>query len=179
MAAEPEERVVTAAGDLAGGHDGDAGQRLAVEQQQAVGGTIRRVERGVVQQPGGQCPPLVLADGRADGAGRSGDFHSPAVAAYGAQDRKSLARTADGPACSHWSMSAWPASASVVPRPRSQARRLMAARMLLRACAVGLSGRVPAAEPALSAESRGGRIHATTRRIAPRRNQSHNHTNRS
>ena len=67
-----------------------------------------------------------------------------------AQDRKSLARQADGPVCSHWSMSACPQAPSVVPRPRSQASRLAAARMLLRACAVGVRGRAAAAALARS-----------------------------
>ena len=46
-----------------------------------------------------------------------------------------------GPVRSHWSMSACRQAAKVVPRPRSQASRLAAARMLLRACAVGVRGR--------------------------------------
>jgi hypothetical protein len=62
-----------------------------------------------------------------------------------AQARKSLARQADGPVRSHWSMSACPQASSVVPRSRSQASRLAAARMLLRACAVGVRGRAAAA----------------------------------
>jgi len=67
-----------------------------------------------------------------------------------AQARKSLARQADGPVRSHWSMSACPQAASSVPRLRSQASRLAAARMWLRACAVGVRGRAAAAALARS-----------------------------
>ncbi len=72
VAAEPDESLAVAAGDLAGGHGGDAGQRLPVEQEQAAGDPVGGVERGVVQEPGGQRPALVLADGRASGARRRG-----------------------------------------------------------------------------------------------------------
>ena len=81
MTAEPEGRLVVVAGDLAGRHGGDAGQRLAVEQEQAPGNPVGGVERGVVQQPGGQRPPLVLADGGAGRARRCRDAQLPAVAA--------------------------------------------------------------------------------------------------
>jgi hypothetical protein len=46
---EPDEHLLIGAGDLAGGHDGDARQRLAVKQQQAAGDPVGGVERVVVQ----------------------------------------------------------------------------------------------------------------------------------
>ena len=109
VAAEPDERLVVAAGDLAGGHGGDAGQRLAVEQEQAAGDPVGGVERGVVQQPGGQRPPLVLADGGAGRARRGGD----ASAAGSGRARRPRSGSPwpgrlTGPVRSHWSMSAWP-----------------------------------------------------------------------
>ena len=55
-----------------------------------------------------------------------------------AQVRKSRARLADGPVRSHWSMSPCWQAVKVVWRLRSQASRLAAARMLLRAFAVGV-----------------------------------------
>ena len=41
---EPDKRLAVAAGDLTGGHNGDAGQRLA-DQQQAAGDPVGGVER--------------------------------------------------------------------------------------------------------------------------------------
>jgi len=76
------------------------------------------------------------------GAGMLSGWQWPRAAA---QARKSPARQAEGPACSQWSASACPQAASVMPRSRSQARKLTAARMLVRACAVGVRGRAAAA----------------------------------
>ena len=54
------------------------------------------------------------------GAGMLSGWQWPREAA---QARKSLARDADGPVLSHWSMSACPQAPGVVPRSRSQARQ--------------------------------------------------------
>lgn len=81
VAAEPDEHLASVAGDLAGGEDGDAGQWLPVEQQQGAGDPVGGIEGGVVQQPGRQCPPLVLADRRAGGSWRGGDVQVLAVPA--------------------------------------------------------------------------------------------------
>jgi len=83
VAAELDERLLSGAGDLAGGHDGDARWRLAVKQQQAAGDPVGGVERVVVQQPGGVCPSLVLADGGAGWACRGGDVEPLGVPAGG------------------------------------------------------------------------------------------------
>src|SRR5262249_60440874 len=70
--AEADVHGAVPAGDLAGGHGGDPGQLLAVEQEQASGGAVGEVEGVVVQQPGGQGPALVLAGCGAAAAGRGG-----------------------------------------------------------------------------------------------------------
>ena len=49
VAAEPDEYLAVVAGDLAGGNDGDAGERLPVKEQQASGDPVGEVERVVVQ----------------------------------------------------------------------------------------------------------------------------------
>jgi len=94
---EPDERLAVAAGDLTGGHNGDAGQRLAVEQQQAAGHPVGGVERGVAQQPGGQCPALVLAEGRAGRARRHRYRQPPAVAAHGGPGQEIPGQAGGGP----------------------------------------------------------------------------------
>ena len=88
VAAEPDEHLLTAAGDLAGGHDGDAGQWLAVKQQQAAGDPVGGVERIVVQKPGSVCPSLVLADGGSGCPFRGRDVQPLGVPAGGSPDQE-------------------------------------------------------------------------------------------
>jgi len=51
--AEADEDGVVTARDLAGGDCGDAGQLLAVKQEQAAGHAVGGVEAAVVQEPAG------------------------------------------------------------------------------------------------------------------------------
>lgn len=57
MAAEVDEDVCVALGDVAGGQGGDPGLLLAVEQQQAAGDSVDDVEAVVVEESG-CCPAL-------------------------------------------------------------------------------------------------------------------------
>ena len=60
-------------GDLVGGHGRNPGQLLSVEQQQASGSPVGGIEGFIVQQSGGQGPPLILAGGGAGVACRASD----------------------------------------------------------------------------------------------------------
>ncbi len=62
MLAEPDVHVPVVTGDLADGERGDAGDVLAVEQDQAAGGPVGGLDGGVAEQPGGVFPALGVAD---------------------------------------------------------------------------------------------------------------------
>ncbi|WP_204810416.1 hypothetical protein [Mycobacterium riyadhense] len=73
MFAESDVDGAVTGGDLVGGRGGDPGQLLSVEQQQAAGGPVGGIEGFIVQQSGGQGPPLVGAGGGAGVGCRSGN----------------------------------------------------------------------------------------------------------